>query len=466
MTMEDICNTLSQQGMLFIRETTPPIIRPSPGQSIKFPKGRKNGIARRHLQRVQTQDEENAKAPFVTPKSYEITWDREKVSQYMAAWEGKGYPKLAPEKLKWSPFLLVRMNQSEKSEMGDRTATEQRSTGSSAHLGSSIGVSTPQDTPNRFMVDDESEFTPSDALPEYVANEGDDDSLAGPSSSPNKASQIEQDHILACAWADSPSVPMRRLRSQSTRSSSAPTTSRAHPSHEEPSPLARRGRSGSARLLEKDKRVDDPVAEDQALAAKLEWEERRSSRLLRPRLDTGSVEVASSTSNSRPSSSRKRRRVESSPDVDIPSQPVNGRRGETPPSTNHRLANGSELGRADHMAVDLTDAIDESVSLSGHRVAETMQVPADEENKSHDAHRDTPGLKFEDVDQPDTSQQTFPNDEHTLVDTKRIPASDDPEKRTDWMDRVNAVEDDDADADGEIDEDAEGEPDIELLDAH
>ena len=133
MTVEDVCNTLMQQNMIYIREPTPPIIRPSPGQSIKFPKGRKNGVGRRQLQRLQSshtptydgsshsptpktnghgeQHHDANKAPFVAPKHYEIRFEREKVEVYLRKWESKGYLRLKPEKLQWTPYLVTRSTQ-------------------------------------------------------------------------------------------------------------------------------------------------------------------------------------------------------------------------------------------------------------------------------------------------------------------------------------------------------------------
>jgi hypothetical protein len=136
MTVEDVCNTLVQQNMIFIREPTPPIVRPSPGQSIKFPKGRKNGVGRRHLQRLQSshtptydgsshsptpktnghsngghEPHDTNKGPFVAPKHYEIRFEREKVEVYLRKWESKGYVRLKPEKLQWTPYLVTRSTQ-------------------------------------------------------------------------------------------------------------------------------------------------------------------------------------------------------------------------------------------------------------------------------------------------------------------------------------------------------------------
>ncbi|PFH53093.1 hypothetical protein AMATHDRAFT_138384, partial [Amanita thiersii Skay4041] len=109
MTIEDVYNTLVQQNMISYRPPTPPPIKPSPGQSIKFPKGRKNGIARKHLQRTLTNDSthDTSNGPFVAPKHYEIHWDRDQVEEYLDTWEAKQYVKLRPEKLQWTPYLLT-----------------------------------------------------------------------------------------------------------------------------------------------------------------------------------------------------------------------------------------------------------------------------------------------------------------------------------------------------------------------
>ena len=116
MTIEDIFVTLTQQGMISAREVTPPPLKPIPGQSIKFPKGRKNGVARKQLQRVQSSNSKKIKnkeidlpkGPFVPPTQYEITWDRELVNDWLSRWEAKGYLKLRAEKLRWSPYVLTR----------------------------------------------------------------------------------------------------------------------------------------------------------------------------------------------------------------------------------------------------------------------------------------------------------------------------------------------------------------------
>lgn len=100
--------------MIQVRDSTQPS-RPPPGKAIKLTKGKKNGIVRKHLVRSITQDTEHSltKGPFVPPRQYDIIWDPEFVETYMAKWENKGYLKLKPECLKWSPFLVARTMKSD-----------------------------------------------------------------------------------------------------------------------------------------------------------------------------------------------------------------------------------------------------------------------------------------------------------------------------------------------------------------
>ncbi|KAF8134977.1 hypothetical protein EV363DRAFT_1160142 [Boletus edulis] len=113
MTSEDIYTILVQQDMIAVDTAFSSSARPSPGQSIKFPRGRRNGIARRHLQRPNPQKQtegggNKSNTPFVAPAHYEISWDQDKVEHWLETWENKGYLTLKPEKLKWTPFVLSR----------------------------------------------------------------------------------------------------------------------------------------------------------------------------------------------------------------------------------------------------------------------------------------------------------------------------------------------------------------------
>ena len=106
MTIEDVYNTLKLLDYIDVRPSTPPSVRPSPGQAIKFPKGRKHGASRRPLQRGLTNTSHStpppppqpSDEPFVPPKHYDIHWDQQQVEEYLAKWEAKGYITLKPEK--------------------------------------------------------------------------------------------------------------------------------------------------------------------------------------------------------------------------------------------------------------------------------------------------------------------------------------------------------------------------------
>lgn len=47
-------------------------------------------------------------AAIPIPRFYRIKWDKDAVEKYIQDWEARGYLKVNPEKLKWSPFLLGR----------------------------------------------------------------------------------------------------------------------------------------------------------------------------------------------------------------------------------------------------------------------------------------------------------------------------------------------------------------------
>lgn len=122
MTQEDVYATLQQQGMITVRDTSLPI-RPSPGLATKLnPKGRRQGVARRHLHRQKTQEKGGIPAgPFKPPDKYRIHWDRTLVDAYLSNWEGKGYIQVKADKLRWSPFLATRTNRPVGEEQTDST---------------------------------------------------------------------------------------------------------------------------------------------------------------------------------------------------------------------------------------------------------------------------------------------------------------------------------------------------------
>ncbi|KAF7317017.1 Histone acetyltransferase [Mycena chlorophos] len=204
MTMEDVYNTLMLQDMITVRDVTPPRVKPSPGQSIKYSKGRKNGVARRALQRNQTTDKANGEpAPFVPPTQYNIHWDHDAVAEYLRKWEQKGYLHLRPDRLQWSPYVLA-VSKSEGPSAADTSLllTSERLAAKQA---------------NGLLLDVPPTVPPT---PNGAATNGDD--------------QMERDRAFAVALAGSP----RSLRSRGSLSApSTPLTSTPR----------RRGRPASAR---------------------------------------------------------------------------------------------------------------------------------------------------------------------------------------------------------------------------
>ncbi|KAJ7758859.1 hypothetical protein DFH07DRAFT_867970 [Mycena maculata] len=297
MTMEDVHTTLTEQGMITVREVTPPRVKPSPGQSIKFPKGRKNGVARRHLQRTQTADKANvvdpeaAKRPYLPPTQYEIRWDRDKVTEYLQNWEAKGYLTLKPEKLQWSPYIFAKMQKTEALEAPDTSALMTTAklalNGNGAHAGGALlsnGLLTPNgiDMPRGLPSVEESvgelptEFPPRSVSPA------------------EKDQQMELDREFATQLAAD--TPRTRLRTRSSQSLAATPTRK--PSYIRPE-------KGKQRQLPQSD--DDDEDEDDAVE--------QPGRHLRSRgvaPDLLLAQSSSSKSTRRPASPKKRRRVDSS----------------------------------------------------------------------------------------------------------------------------------------------------------
>lgn len=505
MTIEDVHTTLTQQGMIYVRETTPPPIRPSPGQSIKFPKGRKNGVARRALQRTLTKDEETPKGPFVAPKQYEIRWDRDKVDQYLRNWEAKGYLKLKPEKLKWSPFLLSRNERTNKTEAAEATetsalattsklaATEHAETivngnGNTSNTIASSNIGSPS-----INGDDSAVQPVPDALPLFHPKQ------LRSSKSPRKlAAQKQRDEALARDPTESPSVTTRSLRSRSqVLSPPAPV-----PVETPPVVPRKRGRGRPPRAQKEAEIAEDPVVDDdEVLAAKLAQEERRQSRQLRSRVgDSPELKrTASTRAGSNRKASRKRQRVESPP------EPEPDNEGSPPPAPapapDEPLPNGNStsLGSEPRASPEPSGTVNEaeashmfqersapSPSASEEAILSTSDPAIEVDVESvpcFEAHPSvvlmTPDTKIlleekesdlrsEDFGTPLTSltsQLSLPSDDADITEVNGIDEMDGDENgESIVVDRGpgrDTEEDEyvDIDAEGEEDEDAEGEPD-------
>ncbi|KAF9000600.1 hypothetical protein BDQ17DRAFT_1245247 [Cyathus striatus] len=499
MTIEDVCETLIQQNMIYIRELTPPAIRPSPGQSIKFPKGRKNGIARRQLQRMQTKDKDTdgSKGPFVPPKYYEIRFDRSKVRSYIETWEAKGYLKLKPEKLQWTPYLISRhtgnISSVETRQTPDPVSSRSRSTDQKAL--SAISV----DSPAAALFD-------SDELP--VVDARSSRPSRSRTKSPVKAAGNKNDTLAAqkkvVTDMSLDDFPRRRLRGHGSHPSDTPT-----PNHKGTGDFNLRSRQG--KLTRMTSKLGDHADVDAALASKLAQEERRQGgRQLRAR--PSEIRIGSDKPNNSTSTpARKRRRIDLSSEISKIRSSDEDTLDEHKFSTEGGSSNDSRStiyvnGEGASVIEKQADAPeDDRQQQEGNAMERSNPSPTSADidantgsldgvvsgRNTEDGHNalvldvDMVGeVKTEDIGTPLTSiasHHSVPSDD-TIFATEIVQ-----EKRVDVVERINehaesderltlvtdvigvekdSAEDDeygDADADGEYEEDAEGEPDPELL---
>ncbi|KAG8898734.1 hypothetical protein FRC00_002365 [Tulasnella sp. 408] len=119
MTVEDVYVTLQAndmiinydgvrgrggEGSFFGRNSS---VRPRAGRLGRPP----SSVPRRKDSRKHggiTHQSSDDTASIAIPRFYRIQWDKEGVDKYIQDWETRGYLKVNPEKLKWSPFLLGR----------------------------------------------------------------------------------------------------------------------------------------------------------------------------------------------------------------------------------------------------------------------------------------------------------------------------------------------------------------------
>ncbi|KAG5645524.1 hypothetical protein DXG03_005799 [Asterophora parasitica] len=415
MTIEDVVVTLTQQGMISARETTPPPIKPLPGQSIKIHKGRKNGVARRHLQRSQTTDtqsSESSKGPFVAPTRYEITWDRDKVEEHLQTWETKGYLTLKPEKLQWSPYILTRKDKVDKErDEGKRKEEEERlaeerekeKEASSAH---DAGLSFKSGEGSSHGTTESA--TPNTAFPPPM-NIFDDDVVEEQAESRSKSpSAMDVDETL----------PQRSSSRKPIRARSKHDMVKMNVVIEEP----RSTRSG--------RRAGDLGA------AKIPPGDQTLGRTLRSKPSEPSQRSAPALPMT-PTKTRKRKRVESylepepEPEDQSPPPPIS-----SPPLPN--VTTMHEIQTEDLRAISLED---DAVFLAAPLVSAVIQ----EERRTGPDD----GVKSEDWSTPTnlmTLRQSIPSDDTVFAGG----APDD---------KDGSHVEGDADADGEYEEDAEGEPD-------
>ncbi|KAI0261497.1 hypothetical protein BC834DRAFT_465974 [Gloeopeniophorella convolvens] len=474
MTIEDVYNTLCTQGLIDVYALPTP--RPLPGQSIKLTKNRKTAVARRHLIRAQTNDDDASKGPFVAPTQYDIKWDPGYVTAFLDKWESKGYLKIKPEKLKWSPFLLARVK---KSDADSRLALDAESAGTPDKDNPAPGsASSVPETPapvTPIDVDGSNDGTVSTAAhsPEKRMHSPEQPTLRRLRSQgrmvndgANSASSFTPSRYLrGPGVSGSPPKMIPAPSRASSISVSSPKPQRT-PGSSKP-----RGRLGASPVkrpnpsLAKEDQPPAPVQErvdedaDAALAARLAEEESRPKRLLRSRSGTGTApafELPLFPSRPAPTSlrpsPRKRRRVES---------PV----ADDPPLSPEPLRESGVLSGVTRSDEDARSELDES-STPFTAVTSRHSAPSDDTvvvvivpgpNAAGSIKADVSSPVVDphamDVDEAPDVAAVVGTD---MVADASVDASIGAEAETD------ADADADADADGETDADAEGEDDDDL----
>ncbi|CAL1716779.1 unnamed protein product [Somion occarium] len=357
MTIEDIYNTLIQQNMITVLDAAPSP-KPLPGQTIKFPKGRKNGIARKHLQRTTTNDDEKVNRPFIPPRSYRIHWEEDYVEEYMAKWEAKGYLRLKPENLKWSPFLIARTPKS----AGVSTKAKDESMVQAADAadddlcqadevdtpgaGPSSSKSHVRATDTPFALFDDPIEAPEARNSRHNSPDPDDPSQPQREGPNTRVSPRKRNHPDV--------IPTRRSRRSSNVpviATPSPKKSHSFPSKRQPPPPSLRRRRSSVKVPPVDEELtsltpEDHLAQDAALAAKLAREEGRPRRQLRSHSNHESdlTSLVSTTPKPRAQQSRKRKRdeMESSPEPEPSLSPV------TPRQIHTRRSSLAVIGKGNH----------------------------------------------------------------------------------------------------------------------
>ena len=510
MTMEDVYNTLTQLNMIFIGEASPPPIRPSPGQTIKFPKGRKNGIARKHLQRMQTQDKEldGVKAPFVIPKNYDIQFDRTKVEEYLTNWESKGYLKLKPEKLQWTPYIMTRNPKEPGVNVDlpamdtvthDNTRTQFVNGPSAESVPEPVSESVPESVLELFPESAPESGSNSVANPttDLVIEAVEDrmtESIAGPSTKPVTPDSMAIDFPAPMRVLDNDELPaidsstssMSRSRAQSSTESSVKlslTTKSPSPSPSSayslpPPPRTLRSGRSKTKYGSPAMRVDaelTPVRstkgrppkrrpsrkvevedEDEALAAKLAKEEQVQSRQLRSRGSDSQLErKRAATPVFKVPPGRKRRRIESSPETS------NGS-----PEVEEIHVNGKDLSPVPMIMEPDVSKVNGNYAGGDECQSETQTV----EVAGVEPNGNIVVLKSENGGTPFTnfsSRQSHPSDDTIFMAEVHVHMEKSANNFADFRGAVHAESDLrstlgpdewlDEDADGEYDEDAEGE---------
>lgn len=104
MTIEDVFNTLRIHNMISLSSE-------ATGSRISSPSKSGAGSARPPGSLKLTNKQKNEIYDLTTlPTEYSIQWDRKLVRDYVTTIEKKGLAKLKPDGLRWSPYLVTRLN--------------------------------------------------------------------------------------------------------------------------------------------------------------------------------------------------------------------------------------------------------------------------------------------------------------------------------------------------------------------
>ncbi|OAX37996.1 hypothetical protein K503DRAFT_857010 [Rhizopogon vinicolor AM-OR11-026] len=407
MTIEDIYHTLQEQGMISVQAATPPM-RPTPGQAIKFPRGRKNGIARRHLQRQNTlikEDEAGSKAntPFVPPTRYRITWDPEKVEHYLEGWEKKECLKLKPERLKWTPFVLART----------KAGGEVLQTELGAGMGALSGIA---ETPAPVIFVDNQTPAPGAAELSVNVSETPPTDTGAPDISDSPAARLFDD--LISNNPETP-IPKKQLRSrmkggemprsvfsrtQSTRNSITHTTPQRPTRSESVRPID--GVVNGATI-----QTDEYTSMSLVSHASpgIPAKRRRGRACIKPPDDilsavSESGRTTTSPSPSRPPTRAKRRRIET-PESDAPSEHLDGP-AEPPVHSDGKLPSLNGVHLKEDIIQSLRPETLSSMSELDTRSSLAESQPPENEIKSEDADTPLTGI---------TSRHSVPSDDTLVV---------------------------------------------------
>lgn len=355
MTIEDTCNTLLHLRMI---QTDDPVNRPKPmpGQAIKVLKGRKNGIARKHLQRRETHDDDKLKGPFVAPTRYEIHWDPDEVALYLADMASKNYVTLKPEKLKWSPFIVSRTSKTE--QLPTANSATAQALGAQAMIASdavpavvetpgpvadlrdlgAMHSESPFDLFNDDVVEnvsspprdasrqpqgmdvDPSPSVPDGSLPPGSTHEPASETTAGSDPSPeetqtNEQTQLELDEAMARKLARDLQMSDRSLRRRSTNDAKSAEDARQRTQDESPTVRKSRPAAGRRTSVRVTANVSPVKAGSGARRASQGDRDEAAKRPLRSR--TIEPDAARGATSARSVSPRKRRRVESPQPMEV-----------------------------------------------------------------------------------------------------------------------------------------------------